>query len=377
VSGVHLKITGDVEMQRQRRLIWLLWMWPERDRSDWIAAGAGTGDAGGDNPAARWSDRTIKKCHDGYGRYLSWLHRTDLLVEDEIVTERVTGDRVPDYVAFLKLSLSSASVGMMVGSLCSAAQALSPNTDWSWLRRRASRLKLRATPSRDKRNAIQHTVDLYRLGKHMMETAVQGKSARVRAAQRYQAGLVIALLAARPLRIRNYQTITIGESLRWDGRTYWLSFDAGDTKTGGPIDEPVPEDLIPYLEAFLRGWRPILARQANKFGGEPAHRRLWVDVRGNPMRESTLRVLIEWHTKKAYGTAVWPHLFRDALLTSLATDQPGLISISPTLLGHVSPATGQTHYNQARMLDASRRFSASVSDLREGFLSAEGGNSTS
>jgi hypothetical protein len=61
-------------------------------------------------------------------------------------------------------------------------------------------------------------------------------------------------------------------------------------------------------------------------------------------------------------------LFRDALLTSLATDQPGLMSISPTLLGHVSAATGQAHYNQARMLDAGKRFSANVSELCRGFL---------
>jgi hypothetical protein len=140
------------------------------------------------------------------------------------------------------------------------------------------------------------------------------------------------------------------------------------TKTGGPIDEPVPADLIPGLDAFLRYWRPILVRQAKKFGGESAHRRLWVDVRGNPMRESTLRVLIEWHTKREFGTAVWPHLFRDFLLTSLATDQPDQMSISPTLLGHVGSDTGQKYYNHARMLDAGKRFAANVSELREGFL---------
>jgi integrase/recombinase XerD len=168
----------------------------------------------------------------------------------------------------------------------------------------------------------------------MIETAGQGKTVGPRAAQRYQAGLVIALLAARPLRIRNYQTITIGESLRWDGRTYWLSFNAEDTKTGGPIDKPVPADLIPGLDAFLRYWRPILVRQA----------------------------------KREFGTAVWPHLFRDCLLTSLATDQPDQMSISPTLLGHVGSDTGQKYYNHARMLDAGKRFAANVSELREGFL---------
>ena len=62
-------------------------------------------------------------------------------------------------------------------------------------------------------------------------------------------GLVIALLVARPLRIRNFQAITIGKSLRWDGARYWLTFGPEETKTGGPINEPIPDDLIPYLEA--------------------------------------------------------------------------------------------------------------------------------
>jgi integrase/recombinase XerD len=239
---------ADPLSQRNARLFWPLSIWPAHDHDEWVRARVGTSAAGRDNPAASWSGSTVKKCEDGYGRYLSWLHRVGLLVEDEIVTERITRDRVASYTASLKAGMSSVSVGIVVGALCSAVRALSPTADWSWLSRRATRLKLRARPSRDKRTAIQHTVDLYRLGKHMMETAFQGKRGRFRPAQRYQAGLVIALLAARPLRIRNFQAITIGESLRWDGRSYWLSFNAEDTKTGGPIDEPVPDDLIPNLE---------------------------------------------------------------------------------------------------------------------------------
>jgi hypothetical protein len=89
------------------------------------------------------------------------------------------------------------------------------------------------------------------------------------------------------------------------------------------------------------------------------------------MAESTLRTLIKWHTKREFGTAVWPHLFRDCLLTSLATDQPDLMSISPTLLGHVGSDTGQKYYNHARMLEAGKRFAANVSELREGFLAPD------
>ena len=202
----------------------------------------------------------------------------------------------------------------------------------------------------------------------VMEEVNQCNSRSVSTAQRYQSGLVIALLAARPLRIRNFQAITIGTSLRWDGSRYWLTFNAEETKTRASIDEPLPDDLIPYLEAFLRIWRPILVRQARKYCGDVAHRRLWVDRFGAPMKENALRDLIKRYTRNHFGTAIWPHLFRDCLLTSLAEDQPDLMAISATLLGHVTYATGQAHYNHARMLDASRRYSRAIWELRERFL---------
>jgi hypothetical protein len=36
------------------------------------------------------------------------------------------------------------------------------------------------------------------------------------------------------------------------------------------------------------------------------------------MKEFTLRGLIKRYTKMKFGTALWPHLFRDCLLTSVA-----------------------------------------------------------
>jgi hypothetical protein len=158
----------------------------------------------------------------------------------------------------------------MVCGLAAAVKAMAPTEDWSWLSRRATRMKLKAKASREKRHAVRHTIDLYRFGLTVMDTA--GTAAGpVAAAQRYQAGLIIALLAARPLRKRNFQAITIGESLRWDGRRYWLTFGTHETKMRMRIDEPLPDDLQPYLEAFLLSWRPVLLRKTQKFGGTPIH----------------------------------------------------------------------------------------------------------
>jgi integrase/recombinase XerD len=364
-----ISLTGDATSKRDTRIVWPLSIWPEVDQTGWNHARAGIGPEGRDNPSTGWCEKTLNNHEVGYGRYLSWLYRAGLFVEDEAVTLRITPHRLSGFIASLKPRVSPVSVATSVCALASAARALSPDADWSWLGHRGARLKLRAKPSREKRHVIQHTMVLYRFGKRLMDTAVRCRG-DIRGAQRYQSGLIIALLAARPLRIRNFQAITLGTSLRWDGRRYWLTFSIADTKTGSAIDEPLPDDLIPYLERFLRRWRPILLRQAIKRLGDPVHRRLWVDRYGAPMREATLRSLIERYTRNEFGTAIWPHLFRDCLLTSVAVDHPDLMTISATLLGHVRLDTGQKHYNQACMLDAGRRYAASISELRENLLCA-------
>jgi hypothetical protein len=140
-----------------------------------------------------------------------------------------------------------------------------------------------------------------------------------------------------------------------------IPFSTGETKMQTAIDEPLPEDLHRYLEAFLRTWRPLLLRKARKFGSVQTHGRLWVDIYDKRMEESTLREFIKRYTREEVGTAIWPRLFRDCLLTSVAVDQPDLMRISATLLGHPSSRTGEKHYNQARMLDDSRRYGTAIS----------------
>jgi hypothetical protein len=48
--------------------------------------------------------------------------------------------------------------------------------------------------------------------------------------------------------------------------------------------------------------------------------------------------------------------------------------IGAAVLGHASSLTGEKHYNQARTLDASRRFGTTISGLREAFLAMPKGD---
>jgi hypothetical protein len=111
---------------RVTRLIWPPSVWPATDRDIWFRARNGHGPMKHDNPAFRWSGPTIKNHENGYGRFLSWLHREGLLVEDETVAQRVTRERIVKYTNHLKAEISPVSVAAMIATLTLAAQAISP-----------------------------------------------------------------------------------------------------------------------------------------------------------------------------------------------------------------------------------------------------------
>jgi integrase len=60
-------------------------------------------------------------------------------------------------------------------------------------------------------------------------------------------------------------------------------------------------------------------------------------------------------TRKAFGNAIWPHLFRDCAVTELVDCAPEEIGIAPDLLGHADLQTTRKHYIQAQGMTAHRR----------------------
>ena len=58
------------------------------------------------------------------------------------------------------------------------------------------------------------------------------------------------------------------------------------------------------------------------------------------------------------------HLFRDGATTTLAVEASADISIAGDVLGHADPRTSEKYYNQARGVEASRRYHGVLDDLR-------------
>ena len=351
------------------RVILPLAQWPPGDQCLWLQCCKGQGPYGPENRAVRWSTRRCKIVEDAYGRFLSWRKQIGGL-------ERVTGPAsriTPDVVAaFMKHmsehGLSSVSIGMQLGALSSIAQAFAPDADWNWLKRKYFRQKHRAKPSRDKRTRVVPAPALYALGVSLMETATDGArhTQPFFTASQYRDGLIIALMAARPLRIRNFQDLELQRTLIYRSGKYWLVFDEDETKTGRPIDVKVPEQLTSYLENYLRLHRLTLLNK--RTAGTKQTMAFWVSRSGQKMKEDVMRASIERRTKLAFGHAINPHLFRDCAATSFATDDPEHVRCIAPLLGHSMLATSETHYNQATMLTAARTFSSNIMKIRNDLL---------
>jgi integrase/recombinase XerD len=351
------------------RTILPLDQWPSSDQCLWLQCCDGQGPFGMDNRAFRWGTRRCKIVEDAYGRFLGWRK---LLGDHEPVTDpaaRITLDAVAAFIKHMDGSgLSSVSIGMQIGALCSIAQAFAPDADWSWLKRKYFRQKHRAIPSREKRTRVVPSAALYALGVDLMETATDGArhAQPFFAASQYRDGLIIALMAARPLRIRNFQDIELHRTLVFRSGTYRLVFGDDETKTGRPIDVDVPHPLTPYLDRYLGLHRTVLLNK--RPAGTKQTTALWVSRSGQKMQEPAMRSHIERRTKTAFGHAINPHLFRDCAATSFATDDPAHVRCIAAILGHASLSTSEKHYNQATMLTAVRTFSSTIMKIRNDLL---------
>jgi integrase/recombinase XerD len=182
-------------------------------------------------------------------------------------------------------------------------------------------------------------------------------------AVQYRDGLMIALLAYRPVRIANFSAIRLGRRLVRQDERYWLVFAAEETKTGQPWEAAFPEALLPCLARYLDHHRPVLLR--GERGTEPVDiDALWVSEIGTQLETGALGRRICLQTARAFGTSLPPHWFRDAAATSIAVEDPKHVTDARHVLGHTSLTTTERYYNQARSLEASRRHHAMLADLR-------------
>jgi integrase len=333
--------------------------WPEADRKLWeqlTRTGSVLDDVGA---GANWATETRRVTARDYGYWLTFVLAVDGLVH-EPPAKRVTRDRV---VAFCERMQDSAArtKASRIARLHALMRGAEPAVDWRWLaeiRRALERAARRQGPVRHKQGRILPSGRLLEGGLSLARDAHLDTDLTVeRRAARFRDGLIIALLAARPLRIKNFATLRLGLHLQATASGYLINIPGSECKTGRPIETFVPDELCPWLSLYLEVYRPQLLD-----GLESDY--LWVHKRGVAYKGNALALRIGILTKRLFGVRIGPHLFRDCAATTIATDSPEhVLSIAP-LLGHATLKTAERHYNHASALDAGRRFQNSIKRLR-------------
>jgi integrase/recombinase XerD len=93
-------------------------------------------------------------------------------------------------------------------------------------------------------------------------------------------------------------------------------------------------------------------------------KQLWISRSGHPMSSRAIHEQITSRTKRAFGNAIWPHLFRDCAVTELVDCALEEIGIAPDLLGHADLQTTRKHYIKAHGMTAHRRVQELISARR-------------
>jgi site-specific recombinase XerD len=335
--------------------------WPGHDLAAWQAAvqpGDPFEDAG---PAATWRSATKALVVRCYGRWLGFLLDLGCLDPEALPDSRIDEEVLRHYIARLRSQCLDTTTTMYIEGLARALTIMAPHGDWSWLWRAAQHL--RGTMRRRKRKdlKVRPSQELFDLGLRLMDKADAPSPLVCQRAVLFRDGLLIALLAARPLRLKNLAALEIDRHVVRTGEDFRLCLSPDETKTHVHIDLPIDGELADRLERYLEDHRPTLL-------GASQSPLLWITHDGRAMRSCAVYKSIVTRTRKAFGVAINPHLFRDCAATSLAIEDPGHVQVAATLLGHRSLSSTTRHYNQATTLTAARTYARTIADLRRGTL---------
>ena len=92
------------------------------------------------------------------------------------------------------------------------ALVMDPHRDWSWIYRMGSPIRSRHQPARPKRHRLVPARELFDLGLGLIARAERERTACGHAVV-HRDGLLVALLAARPLRLRNLAGLAFDRTL--------------------------------------------------------------------------------------------------------------------------------------------------------------------
>jgi integrase len=326
--------------------------WPAADRKAWETACRPAVRLQRGGAAAHMKEVTQKDLAKRYGGFLGFLARTDRLDANAAPAELVTSDNVAAYVGELAIRVSSVTVYGSIQKLRRVVQLIAPGREIGWLIELERDLAVDMRP-RPKWDRIVGSDELVKAG---LALVAEGELAlhlpKLTRARMVRDGLMVALLACCPIRLKNYADLEIGKSFVNLEGVWWILLPGSATKEGRPDERPVPEFLFDTIQRYLEDYRPILARGNDKTAA------LWLAMNGGAMRYSYAGELITKTTYLTLGVKVSPHLFRACGATTGAIHAGENPHLASALLHHRHPTVATENYNRATSLNAAKALAA-------------------
>jgi integrase len=325
--------------------------WPSADRVAWTAACRPGQRLKRGGAGAHLKEITLADLKRRYGYFLDSLDRLGLLDRSAPAAGQVNPENVGKYIGELNERVGSVTAYGSIYKLRRASQLLDPRGDFGWLIELEKDMALVMRP-RSKADRLVLAEVLVEAGLTLMVESERSTSLSPFAkARQFRDGLMVAMLALHPIRLKNFASLEIGRNLVNIDRWWWITLSAAETKEGRPDERRIDEAIAASLSNYFDRYRPVLARESHKSGA------LWLSSNdGRPMTRHAVAAVIKRTTRMAIGVGVCPHMFRTAAASSAAVHADHNPFLGSAVLHHRDKRVTEEHYNRASTLSAANDY---------------------
>ncbi len=338
--------------------------WPETDQFAWMEVCRPNIRLQRGGSAAHLKPVTLVDLARRFGCFLTFLEREGRLEIDRSATHQITPEMVNPYIEELRTHVSSVTLHGMIYKLRRTAELLNPKLNYYWLKEIEQDLNANKRP-KSKAGRLVFSDKIVAAGIDIIKEAEALKNRTPLFRARYaRDGLIIALLAVCPIRLKNFASLAIDKTFVRQGDQWWIILPDTETKAQRPDHRAVPKELTFWIDQYLDKYKLIFPFSGNA---------LWPSQYGGAMSKSGIHRLVAQTTKKALGIAIGPHMFRHCAPYTIANFDGSKIYIASALLQHSDPRTTEKYYNLAHSVESSKIFAKIISNLKSSSTDEESG----
>jgi hypothetical protein len=239
MAGTDIPV-GKSARERPRSL--LIDEWPDADRRAWEDACRPRSRLKPGGSASYLAPVSRDSFARRYGAFLAFLQRNGRLDRHAGAAAQVTPTNVAAYIDELTARVRSVTTYNCIYHLRRAAELLAPTINFFWLAEVEKDLALVMEP-RSKLDRLVLTERLVEAGLTLVVEAQQLADKDFARARGIRNGLMIALLAVCPNRLKNFSTLEIGHTFKQVHGSWWIALPGTRTKSRRPDERRVPEWL--------------------------------------------------------------------------------------------------------------------------------------